>query len=232
MTVMATPLGKRLSRIWDKPNFLDFFQNYSSRPVLKVKKGSLIFYEGDKPGKIFYIKSGFVKLFHASESGKDAIIYLYGPGSVLGLRALTSQDELLQHSAEAITDTQVITLSREEYLKAMEEHPEYIIDLLHLFIDRLDYTERKLSGFILTDVTARVANFIVNVAKRFGEKNGTRITIPVPLTHQRIAEFVGSFRETVTGSIQKLEKAGCIEFEGKTLTITNLKTLEGFIQER
>lgn len=229
---MATQLSKRLASIWEKPNFLKFFENYSSRPVLKVKKGSLIFYEGDKPGKIFFIKSGFVKLFHSSESGKDAIIYLYGPNSVLGLRALTSQDELLQHSAEALTDTQVITLSREEYLKAMEEHPEYIVDLLHLFIDRLDYTERKLSGFILTDVTARVANFMINIANRFGEKSGTSVTIPLPLTHQRIAEFVGSFRETVTGSIQKLEKSGCIEFTGKTLTIKNFKTLEGFIQER
>lgn len=229
---MASQLSKRLDVIWQKPDFLTFFENYSSRPIIKIKKGSLIFYEGDRPGKIFFIKNGFVKLFHSSESGKDAIIYLYGPNSVLGLRALTSQNELLQHSAEAITDTQVITLSREEYLKAMEEHPEYIIDLLHLFIDRLDYTERKLSGFILTDVTARVANFIINIGNRFGEKKGNTITVPVPLTHQRIAEFVGSFRETVTGSIQKLEKSGCIEFEGKTLTIKNLKTLEGFIHER
>ncbi len=229
---MVTPLSKRLDTIWQKPNYLAFFENYSSRPVLKVKKGSLVFYEGDKPGKIFFIKSGFVKLFHSSESGKDAIIYLYGPGSVLGLRALTSQDELLQHSAEAITDTQVITISRDEYLKALTEHPEYIVDLLHLFIDRLDYTERKLAGFILTDVTARVANFLINTGKRFGEKKGSSIVVQVPLTHQRIAEFVGSFRETVTGSIQKLEKAGCIEFEGKKLIIKNLKTLEGFIHER
>ena len=229
---MTTALSKRLEKIWQEPDFLSFFEQYSSRPVLRIKKGSLIFYEGDKPGKVFFVKSGYAKLFHSSESGKDAIIYLYGPGTVLGLRALTSEDELLRHSAETLTDTQVITLSREEYIKALGEHPEYIVDLLHLFIERLNYTERKLSGFILTDVTARVANFLLNVGKRFGEKTPQGIVIPIPLTHQRIAEFVGSFRETVTGSVQKLEKAKCISYTGKTLTITNLKTLEGIIHER
>lgn len=229
---MNTTLTKRLEKIWEEPDFLLFFQKYSTRPLLKVKKGSLIFYEGDRPGKIYFIKSGFVKLFHSSESGKDAIIYLYGPGSILGLRALTSEDQLLKHSAEALTDTTVLTLSREDYMKALSENPEYMVDLLHSFIERLNYTEGKLSGFILTDVTARVANFLLNVASRFGEKSKEGIVIPVPLTHQRIAEFVGSFRETVTGSLSKLENANCISSSGKTITVTKMKVLEGFVHER
>ncbi|MBI2190150.1 MAG: Crp/Fnr family transcriptional regulator, partial [Candidatus Levybacteria bacterium] len=150
-------LKTRLEKIWQQPDFTSFFQKYAKRPPLNIKKGNIIFYQGDQPDRIYFVKEGFVKLYRMSEEGKDTVIYLYGPGSILGVRALTSQDERLRHNAEAITDSEIITMSRKEYLDLVLEHPEYLVDLLHVFIERLNYTERKLEGFILTDATARVA---------------------------------------------------------------------------
>lgn len=210
-------LRTRLERIWKAPDFTAFFQKYAKRAPLNIKKGNIIFYQGDQPDRIYFIKEGFVKLYKMSEEGKDTVIYLYGPGSILGVRALTSEDERLRHSAEAITDVEIITMGRREYLLLALEHPEYIVDLLHVFIERLNYTERKLEGFILTDATARVANFLADCAKRFG-------TLP-PLTHQLIADFVGSFRETVTVALNRLQKEKILKVERGKITILNLKKL-------
>lgn len=209
----------RLEKIWKTPDFTSFFQKYAKRPPLSIKKGNIIFYQGDQPDRIYFIKKGFVKLYKMSEEGKDTVIYLYGPGSILGVRALTSQDERLRHSAEAITDAEIITMGRREYLSLALEHPEYLLDLLHVFIERLNYTERKLEGFILTDATARVANFLADCAYRFGS------VIPLPLTHQRIADFVGSFRETVTVALNRLQKEKILKVERGKITILNLKKL-------
>lgn len=219
------PLKARLDKIWQQPDFTSFFAKYSKRPPLTIKKGNIIFYEGDQPERLYFIKEGFVKIYHMSEEGRDAIIYLYGPGSALGIRALTSQDRCLKHTAEAVTDVKIITIARSEYLSAVEEHPEYLIDLLHLFVERLNHTEKKLEGFILANTEARLANFLSDFAVRFGIKKDGKILLPIPLTHQLIAEFIGSVRETVTIAINRLVKENIIGPQHSKITVLDLKKL-------
>lgn len=225
----------RLEKIWQKPDFISFFEKHSKRHPLKIKKGNMIFYEGDQPERLYFIKKGFVKMYRLSEEGKNTIIYLYGPGSMLGVRALTSKDEALKHNAEAITDVEIVTISRKDYFDAVQKNPDYLIDLLHIFLDRLLQTERKLEGFITVDATARVANFLSDVAARFGkptspqgrEKNG-KVIIDLPLTHQQIAEFVGSVRETVTIALHNLEKSKLVKIEKGRIVILNPKKLKSY----
>ena len=107
-----SPLVNRLNSLWKGPDFSDFFEKYSKRAPLKIKKNATIFYEGDLPEKIYFVKKGYVKLYRMAESGRDAAIYLYGPGSILGLRAVTSRDGILRHSAEALTDCEVVWIPK------------------------------------------------------------------------------------------------------------------------
>lgn len=215
----------RLSKIWQSADFNSLFEKYVKKDGHLVKKGTIIFNEGDPLDRLYFIKKGFVKLYRLSEEGRESTIYLYGPGSVLGVRALTSEDKCAKHFAEAITDLEMNTIERSEYLEILAQEPQYILDLLHIFISRLNYTERKLEGFILTDTTARVAYFLSDCVARFGEKKDGGIELPLTLTHQRIAEFVGSFRETVTITIQGLEKEGILTIKRGQVTILNLDKL-------
>lgn len=219
-------LKNRLNNIWNSPDFSSFFKKYSKRPPLLIKKGKTIFFEGDEPGKLYFVKRGFVKMFRMSPEGRSTIIYLYGPGSMLAIRALTSSDKKLRHTAEAMTDVEVVTISDNDYRDALTDNPEYIVDLLQVFIERLNHTERKLEGFILTDTTARAANFLYDLAVRFGEKKNGKIELPLPLTHQTISDFVGAFRETVTVAINRLKKEGILKDERGKITILDLKKLK------
>ncbi len=223
-------LQRRLERIWEPAKFSILFENSTKRPPLSIKKGNIIFYEGDQPDRLYFIKEGYVKMYHSAKEGRDAIIYLYGPGSLLGVRALTSQDHALRHNAEAITDVKIITITRKDYLDMIVDHPEFLVDLLHIFIDRLNYTERKLEGFILADALARVSSFLSDCAARFGKNQGKKVILPLPLTHQLISEFVGSFRETVTNALNRLEKDRIIRLERGKVTILDLKKLNKYAQ--
>lgn len=218
-------LSGRLNRIWRDANFGDFFENFSSRPKFAVKKGTILFNEGEPLNKIFYIKNGFIKLYRLSSEGRETTIYLFGPGEIVGVRALTSEDECARHFAEAITDLEVLTMTRFEYFDVLKDHPDRLIDLLHVFINRLNYTERKLEGFIITDSTARVAFFLHDIALRFCKGQTKNFDLPLQLTHQRIAEFVGSFRETVTLALNKLEKEGVLTDQRGRITIKDVAKL-------
>ena len=218
-------LRRRLDKIWETPNFSPFFKEYTKRSPIAIKAGRTVFFEEDEPGRLYFIKSGFIKLYRTSPEGRSTVVYLYGPGSILGLRALTSRDKKLKHTAEAMTDIEITTVAENDYFDAISENPEYIIDLLHAFIERLNYTERKLEGFILTDTTARVAAFLYDLAIRFGKKADDRITLPLPLTHQTIAEFVMAFRETVTVAMNRLRKDGIVMDNRGKVSILDLKKL-------
>lgn len=222
-------LTERLSKIWQQPDSTEFFEKYSQKSPFFVKKGTVIFNEGQPLDRIYFIKEGFVKLYRLSDGGRESTIYLHGPGQILGVRALTSEDECARHFAESITDLQIITMTRKEFIEAVSLHPEYLLDLLYVFIDRLNYTERKLEGFILTDTTARVAYFLADCARRFGNKKNGVVELPLDLTHQRIAEFVGSFRETVTVAVQKLEKDGIVDIKRGKVKILDVNKLDKYV---
>ena len=221
---------KRLSALWQAGDFFAFFGKFNKRASYLVKKGTIIFNEGEPLDRVFFIEAGFVKLYRLSKEGRETTIYLYGPGQILGIRALTSEDECARHYAEAITDLKVMSIKRSEYFQILSEHPEYLVDLLHVFIDRLNYTERKLEGFIITDVVSRIAYFIYDLAVRFCDTEGKQIELPLQLTHQRIAEFVGSTRETVTVAMHKLEKDKILEDSRGKIIILDLNGLKKLVQ--
>lgn len=225
-----TSLTDRLTQIWKNADFPKFFEDFVNRSPYSIKKGTVLFNEGEPLNKIYFIKKGFVKLYRLSPEGRETTVYLYGPGQILGVRALTSRDECARHYAEAITDLEASTMTRQEYFQTLTTHPEYIVDLLHVFIDRLNYTERKLEGFIITDSVARVAYFLHDVAERFCIGITENVELPLPLTHQRIAEFVGAFRETVTLALNKLEKEGVLKDDRGKIIIMDLGKLNKFAQ--
>lgn len=223
-------LKKRLEKIWQPPDFKDFFASIVKKPARLIKQGSILFNFGDPLNSIYFIEEGFVKLYRLSDEGRETTIYLYGPGNILGIRALTSEDETARHFAEAITDLKIITIPRKEYLDILSKEPQYIVDLTHTFMQRLNYTERKLESFIAQDIVTRVAIFLDDIIKRFYTDKKTQFTLPLKLTHQRIAEFVGSFRETVTLALHKLEDLKVIKMKRSEVTILDPSKLEKIAQ--
>lgn len=219
-------LKERLEKIWSAPDFQSFFEKYSKRPAHKVLEGTILFNAGDFLNGIYFVKSGLIKLYKISDEGKETIVYLTGPGNMLGLRALISKNECAHHYAEAITDCEVYQMSRDDYFDILSDNPEYLVDLGAAFIERLNHAERRVEGFVSDDATAKVANFLLDSAIRFGKNSGKSITFPFPLTHQRIAEFVGVYRETVTNSLHELEKLGAVKLKRSTIKILDLAKLK------
>ncbi len=227
---LMSTLRKRLDAVWESPDLDAFFKKYSLKKPIRIKKGNNIFYEGEETTRLFYIKKGFIKLYQSAEDGHEPVVYLYGPQSLLGLRALTAKDQAYWHTCEALTDCEVVAITTDEYKDVLAAHPEYMIDLLQMFIQRLNYTERRLFGFVTAETTTRVSAFLYDCMLRFGIKKGNKTLIPVPLTHQLISEFVGAARESITISMNKLVKQGVITHargEVSVLDGQKLKVLAG-----
>lgn len=217
-------LADRLSRMWEQPDLFAFFARYAKRKPRVIKKGTVLFNPGDPLQGVYFIKEGFIKLYEVSENGKETIIYLTGPGNMLSLRGLLSEEQTAHQYTEALTDVQLYTMSWSELTEILQAHPEHLVDLLHVFKDRLNHAERRVEGFIAGDVTSRIANFLYDAAVRFGQKEDHSV-LPVGLTHQRIADFVGAYRETVTLALNKLQKEKLIKIGRGSITILDIERL-------
>ena len=221
-------LRDRLDRVWDPANFTSLFSEPNAPPVQFIKKGTIIFNTGDPLGRLYLIKEGFLKIYRLSEEGRETTSYLLGPGELLGLRTLLSKDDRTMHTAEAMTALRVQTISRKEAFERILNDPEILIELLQAYRDRLALTEKKFESFIYASTTPRVAIFLADCAKKFGIRKGKDIEIGLELTHQRIAEFVGAFRETVTLSLHRLEDEGIIRVNRGKVTVLNLEKLTDY----
>ena len=220
----SAKLQKRLERIWEPPDLFEFFKTYA-KPPRKIKKGTVLFNPGDPLQGVYFIQEGFIKLYDVSENGREIATYLTGSGNMLSLRALIAKEKTAHQYTETITDVVLYTMPMREFFGILEEHPEYFIDIMHILIDRLNHAERRIEEFVSGNATSRVANFLYDVAVRFGKKRGNNVLFPVGLTHQRIAEFVGAYRETVTLSLNKLQKEGLIKMSRRKIIILNLEKL-------
>lgn len=220
-------LKKRLENIWQAADFEPLFAT-TQRQSHFIKQKTILFSEGDPLDRLYFIKEGFVKLYRLSEDGKETTIYPYGPGDVLGLRALTSKDKCAKHNAESITDIKVMTLSHQEFFDICINQPEYLVDLVHLCLGRLLYTETRLEAFITTDTVSRVAIFLTYCIKRFGKATDGEAVLPIVLTHQLIAEFIGSVRETVTVALNRLANEKILKIKKGNITILNPEALKNY----
>ena len=221
-------LSERLDHIWEPPNFTSLFTTQKNSPKQLIRRGTIIFNTGDPLGRLYLVEDGYVKIYRLSEEGKETTSYLLGPGNILGIRTLLTKDDRTMHTAEALTDVKVRTISRQECLSQFAKQPELLVDLLQVFRDRLSYTEKKFESFIYASTTARVAIFLSDCAVRFGKKKNGHVFIDLELTHQRIAEFVGAFRETVTNTLHRMEEDKIISIERGKVTILDLKKLQKY----
>lgn len=221
-------LKERLERIWDPPDFTSLFSEPNAPPIQFVKKAAIIFNTGDPLGRLYLIKEGYIKIYRLSEEGRETTSYLLGPGELLGIRTLLSKEDRTFHTAEALTALKVQTISRKETFERIAIDPEILIELLQAYRDRLALTEKKFESFIYASTTARVAIFLADCARKFGIRIGKEIEIGLELTHQRIAEFVGAFRETVTLSLHRLEDEGIIRVNRGKVTVLSLEKLTDY----
>lgn len=219
-------LFSELSHISNPPQFAACFAAHSTRPDFTLKKGNTLFYEGDHVTNFYLVKKGFLKLSRATDEGRESIVYLYGPGSLPGMGVLMSKTLTYTNTAEALTDCQIAVIDFDRFITILSQNPLYMVELLRAYAQRLRYAERRLEIFVLTNVTARIAHFFYESSMRYGVTRQNKLMFPLKLSHQRIADFVGSYRETVTISMKKLIKERAIIYDRGDITISDLAKLE------
>jgi CRP/FNR family transcriptional regulator, cyclic AMP receptor protein len=191
-------------------------------------EGAVLFLENQDPRGVFVVCEGEVKLTVSSSEGKTLILNIAKPGEVLGLMSVLT-GKPYEVTAETIHPCQIAYVRREDFLRFLTQYPEvYQGATRQLSTNYLRLCEQLRTVGLATSAPEKLARLLLEWSAESEEtKSGTRIHMH--LTHEEIAEFIGSSRETVTRTLSEFKNKHLVTLNGATLTIPNRAALESLV---
>jgi CRP/FNR family transcriptional regulator len=184
-----------------------------------------LYLEKQDPRGVFILCAGEVKLSISSSAGRTLILRIAKPGEILGLMAVLGNTPY-EVTAETLHSCQVAFIRRDDFLRLLAQHPELqqgvVKQLTSLYSGAC---EQLRTVGLSASAPEKVARLLLDwAANGVATKSGTQIK--VPLTHEEIAEFVGTTRETVTRTLSDFKSKHFVVLHGSTLTIADRAALE------
>jgi CRP/FNR family transcriptional regulator, cyclic AMP receptor protein len=192
-------------------------------------KGAMLFIEGQQPRGVFVLCTGKVKLSTSSREGKTIITKLSESGDVLGLNAVISNHPY-EVTAEMMEPGQANFISRDSLLQFLKDNGEVALRVAEQ-LSRNYYTayeEIRTLG-LATSPSEKFAKLLLSWSTRAVSNNGAT-QVKLTLTHEEIAEIIGTTRETVSRLFSEFKKKQWLQSKGSTLIIRNRPALEKIVQ--
>ncbi len=190
-----------------------------------VKKRSALFLPGEPSRYVYLLKTGRVKISRVSEEGREVTLALLKPGEIFG-EVEVLDDSPRDTIAEALDDSAICLIPREQFLALVRLKPELSFRLTKLIGSRLRKIETRIEDLVFRDVSSRLAHLLVQLADEHGRTTNRGIRIEIKITHQEIANLIGSIRETVSAVLGDFKKAGLIDFEDRSITLVRPDALK------
>lgn len=171
-------------------------------------RNTVIVTEGDDTSSLYLIESGRVKFYLNDEDGHEVTFGTLGAGGYFGeLSVLDRQPRSV--SVMTLEPTTLGVISREDFMQALRANPELALRLMTRLASRLRELSDEVRALALTNVYSRVTR----VLQRMARDEGDLRRIPERLTHQQIAQMVGSSREMVSRIMKELERGEYIRID-------------------
>jgi len=194
-----------------------------------VKKGQVIFREGDPVTGIFFVYEGNVKIHKKWGADKELIIRFANKGAIFGHRVLGKHASHYPISATVLEAGVICYIDMEFFETTMKVNPGFTYRLMLFFADELQEAEKKMRNLAHMSVKGRVAYALIELKNQFGINLAGHLDIE--LTRQDLASFAGATYETVFRVVNELVQENIITTNGKRITIANNDRLLALTQD-
>jgi CRP/FNR family transcriptional regulator len=170
-----------------------------------------------------------VRIFKTSVNGREQVLNIDGPGSSVA-ELPVFDGGAYPASVAAVDEATLLFVSKQDFQSLCLTHPQVALKVLRVVGARL----RRLVGIIeelsFTTVRHRLAAFLLRSAQHEGRQTPAGTEILLPANNQELASQIGTVRELVSRNLSRLQAAGLIQIDGRTVLISNLKALEAELE--
>ena len=188
---------------------------------IKYSRGSVLFFEGEKPSGVFVVSRGRVKLSASSSDGRCLLVRRADAGEMVGLPGAVS-GKPNEVTAEAVDEVECNFIPREAFLGFLRNHGDAALRMAEALTEIYQSILHQVRCLGLSTSTAeKLARFLLDLPAERAES-----IAQVPLTHKEIAGMIGSSRETVTRMFARFKREQLVEINDGGFRITNRAALE------
>lgn len=180
----------------------------------KFPRNTVVISEGDVSDYMYIIRKGQVMVYVTNQVGKDAVLNIQNEGEYFGELAMIDHQPR-SASVKTVGAVELVFVSRADFEASLLEKPELAVKFLSAVTQRVRYLTDVVKNISLNDVWGRV----VNTLNMLAEEDKEQRVINVRLTHQDIANMVGSSREMVSRILRDLQIEGYIDNDHKNLVL-------------
>jgi CRP/FNR family transcriptional regulator len=176
---------------------------------------TMLFDQGALAGGVFNVTEGMVRLYKSLPDGRRQIVGFALPGDFLGLALMDRYGV----AAEAVTPVRVCRFARAAFLAYVDGKP-HLLRRLHEFTGHeLSLAQDQMVLLGRRSAAEKIAAFLLNMQTRYGRIGANSVTVPLPMSRQDIADYLGLTIETVSRTVTKLarEKALVVVPDGVRL---------------
>lgn len=189
-----------------------------------VKKGDVLFNEGEYINGVYCIKDGVCKVTKMSSNGREQIVKLIKKGDLLGERSLVS-DEAANLKATAINDMEVCFIPKHEIVKDINANSKFAMSVLKDLALSLKEADNVIVDMAQKTVKQRLAETLLHLNKShsFGDESGL---LDIQLSREDIASIIGTATESAIRLLSTFKKEKLIHLKGKEIYILDTKQLQ------
>lgn len=186
--------------------------------VKRMEKKEILFYEGEPCEVIYFIKKGRVKTYKTTEDGREQIVNILTDGDMLPHVGLFGKSNY-PATASTLEDSELYLMYILQFTQFLEQSPSVTVKLLQELDGKIRDLQVRLTNVLSKDMPDKVLSVLMDLAKKKGIKTDVGYRLDIELTHQDIANMVGTTRETVSRIISQLKKEQRIQLDHSSLII-------------
>ena len=188
-----------------------------------IKKGEVIFEEGENVNGIYCIKDGICKLTKLSANGKDHIVKLVTKGELLGQRSMIS-DEAVNLSAVALEDMEVCFIPKTEVMGFFDKNNQFSMSVMKSICGDLKDADDHMVNLAQKTVKERLAETLLYLSDTFGKNDDN--SLKVQLSRDELASMIGTATESCIRLLSDFKKLDLIELNGKKIILKDINKLK------
>lgn len=192
-----------------------------------VKKGDVIFDEGDHINGVFCISEGVCKVSKMSSNGREQIIHLVNKGNILGERSLIN-DEVANLKATALNDMEICFIPRDEIINDLKQNSKFSMNILKDMAASLKGADNVIVDMAQKTVKQRLADLLIHLNEKFGHNSDKVLNIQ--LSREDIASIIGTATESAIRLLSEFKKDGIITLKGKNISLVEIPELKKIAQ--
>jgi len=192
-------------------------------------RGTPIYLPLDGTNAVFLLASGRVKICHLTPEGKQSILAFIEPGELFGELALFDVGPRDEY-AEAAEKSTIVQIPGEVMRQTMESHAAVTLGVTKLIGLRRRRIERRLKNLLFLSNRDRLTHLLLELAEQYGMPESGGLKLRIQLSHQDLANVIGSTRETVTVVLGEMQSEGLLSIGRRRIVILDLGQLASSVQ--